>query len=301
METKYLHYFLQVCKDKNLSEAAKKLYISQQALSSIIRKLEDSLNVSLFVRTKSGMLLTKYGMCLKDQATEMVRLMDETYQKLDTLRNDNQDNLHIGVSFGVMSALPPHFISDFKNRYPNIKLCFTEYPDTLCEQAVLDDHEQIGFSIAPIDHELFQEYTIIRDWMCVLAHRKNKFYHRKTVSLSELINEEFLLLNKNFKLRRTFEDQCRKTGFTPRCILETMELILIHTFSGLNRGMGVSVDFISKDIKNVRPIRLDPDCSWEVCAIARKGKRHSDATRCFLRYIEQVACYYPGMASLSTS
>lgn len=300
MEINYLRYFLQVCEDENLSEAAKKLYISQQALSAIIRKLENSLNVQLFVRTKSGMQLTKYGRCLKEQATGIVRLLDETYQKLDVLRSDHRDILHIGISFGVMSALPIHFIGDFKARYPNIDLRFTEYPDTLCEQAVLDDHEEIGFSIAPIDRKLFQVHTIIRDWICVLIHRENRFYHRKTVHFSELAQEKFLLLNQNFKLRRTFEEQCQKAGFSPQSTLETMELILVHNFSSQNRGMGVSVDFISRDIANVRPVRLTPDCSWEVCAITRKGKHHSAAARCFMNYIEQIACYYPGAASLSS-
>ena len=294
METKYLRYFLQVCEDRNLSKAARKLYLSQQAVSVIIRKLEDEFQVALFERTSSGMELTEYGHCLYEWASQVVHLMDETYNSMETLRVSRQNILHIGISFGVMSALPPAFINNFQQKYPQIELRFTEYPDVQCEQAVLNDHEALGLSIMPVDHSQFNVYTIIRDYMCLLAHKDSAFYNRKSIEFKELSKETFLLLTQDFKVRQTFEKQCKLAGFTPHVLLETMELILIHNFSNLNRGMGIGVEFIAQDLPNIRPIRFKPDCPWEVCVISRKDKAHSEAAQRFIRYVKQLGCYYPG-------
>jgi DNA-binding transcriptional LysR family regulator len=236
METKYLRYFLQVCEDKSLSSASKKLFLSQQALSSIIRKLEDRFGVALFERAPSGMHVTEFGECLYGQAKRIISLVDETYGKIETLKTDRRDALDLGMSFGVMSALPQYYFVNFQKKYPDVELHFTEYPDTLCEKVVLDDREQIGFDISPVDGSLFDMRSIVRDRFCILAHKNGRFYDMPSVPFSALAGEKFLLLDRKFKLRNLFEAKCRESGFEPRCALETMELVLIHNFSSLDRG-----------------------------------------------------------------
>lgn len=293
METKYLSYFLQICEDKSLSKAARKLFLSQQALSIIVRKLEDELEIPLFERSKTGMQLTEYGVFFEEQARKVMNILGETIEKLDALKSGYRDVLNIGMSFGVMSALPPHYISAFQQLYPHIELHFTEYQDIFCEQAVLNEHENLGFSIAPVNSEQFDIHTIIRDKLCILVNVKNPLSRKIRVHFADLKDQAFLLLNKNFKLRNIFAEKCRQAGFKPRVVLETMELILIHNFSSLNKGIGVSVDFIAHDLANVVSVPLDPECPWEVCAITKKGKPLSKAEQYFLQYIKQFDCFCP--------
>ena len=56
--------FYEVARTENISRAAKELYISQPAISKSISKLEDSLNVPLFVRSSRGAQLTEEGRVL---------------------------------------------------------------------------------------------------------------------------------------------------------------------------------------------------------------------------------------------
>jgi DNA-binding transcriptional LysR family regulator len=297
METKYLHYFLQICEDRSLSKASRNLYLSQQALSAVVRKLEEELQVPLFERSKSGMHPTEYGECLEEYARKIVRTLNETQDKINTLKSGHHDVLNIGMSFGVMSALPAHYINDFKQFHPEIELRFTEYQDTFCECSVLNEHEDLGFNIAPVDSELFSVRTVIRDKMCILVNEKNPFSQRTTVRFEELREEPLLLLNNNFKVRQIVNRKCREAGFEPRVELETMELILIHNFSGLKKGVGIGVDFIAHDMTHLRSVPFEPECPWEVCFIAKKGKRRSKAAQSFIRYVEQFACFCPGQDS----
>ena len=294
METKYLHYFLQICENKSLSKASKNLHLSQQALSSIVRKLEEELEVPLFERSKSGMLLTVYGECLKEYAEKIVCMLTETHEKINALKSGYHDVLNIAMSFGVMSALPPQYMNEFKRLHPEIELRFTEYQDNFCERAVLNEHEDVGFSIAPVDPELFSVRTVIRDKMCILVSENHPLAQKTTVRFEELREEPLLLLNNNFKLRQIVNRKCREAGFTPLVALETMELILIHNFSRLQKGVGIGVDFIAHDMTHLRSVPFEPVCPWEVCFITKKGIHRSKAAQKFIRFAEQFGCFCPG-------
>ena len=61
MNPKQLHCFITAAQEGSFSKAAKKLYLSQQALSKTIDKLEEELDVPLFIRGVAGLQLTRYG------------------------------------------------------------------------------------------------------------------------------------------------------------------------------------------------------------------------------------------------
>ena len=61
MDIRVLKYFVQVAKDQNFTRAAEHLYISQPALSKMIKKLESELGIPLFDIRTNGVYLTNYG------------------------------------------------------------------------------------------------------------------------------------------------------------------------------------------------------------------------------------------------
>ena len=67
-----LRYFLAVAEEKNITHAAEKLFISQQALSGHIRKLEEEIGTPIFKRTNSGVDLTYFGSHFIDNASEIL-------------------------------------------------------------------------------------------------------------------------------------------------------------------------------------------------------------------------------------
>lgn len=82
MEIRSLRYFLAVCEEKNFSRAAKKMLISQPALSKQIKELENELGVQLFIRAHRQVRLTEAGYFLRDRAKEMLILNDDTENTL---------------------------------------------------------------------------------------------------------------------------------------------------------------------------------------------------------------------------
>lgn len=106
---KWLYYFLEICKDMNMSKTASRLFISQQGLSKAINSLENELQCTLFIRSHSGVTLTDAGTYLLQQGHQILDLIDTTQNHLKQY-SESQD-IQISVPNGA-SAI-------FTNRLPN--------------------------------------------------------------------------------------------------------------------------------------------------------------------------------------
>ena len=68
-----LHYFVKIAEELSFTKAAEKIHISQQALTTHMKKLEEELDVKLFNR-KKGITLTYAGLLLNNYAIEVLQL-----------------------------------------------------------------------------------------------------------------------------------------------------------------------------------------------------------------------------------
>lgn len=87
MELRVLKYFITVAQEQSFSKAAKVLNVSQPALSKQIKDLEDEYQITLFNRTTRTVSLTEEGRLFKEQAIEILNLVDRSE---DYLRNNKK-------------------------------------------------------------------------------------------------------------------------------------------------------------------------------------------------------------------
>ncbi len=120
MELNYLRVFYQVAKDGKFSESAKKLNISQSALSRSVSLLEESEGVVLFDRSKSGVALTPKGL-------DVFRLCEKLFQtekEIEDLCRGVQEKceglLRFAASDHVINDYLAHPIHEFRREHPDV-------------------------------------------------------------------------------------------------------------------------------------------------------------------------------------
>lgn len=120
MDVKSLKYFLAVVREGNITRAAKKLCIAQPPLSRQIHLLEEELGVTLFLRGKKKIQLTEEGRFLKQQAEEILALMEKTQEQLGRLGSSVHGLVSIAAveSFGI--GLLSDMVEDFHRAYPQV-------------------------------------------------------------------------------------------------------------------------------------------------------------------------------------
>ena len=289
MEYRQLKCFAQLCIDLNFSKAARKLFITQQALSKTIKNLEHELGVQLFHRSHTGLVLTEFGKYLEGKTEHLLLEIGNVEKDIQALRNNQYGEVKIAFAFGVMSALSPDLLSDFMALYPNITLHIGEYPDDECEQIVASEKAHVGFSIAPIDHSQFNARVVKKDRMCLMVNTANPLSRKKEIRFAELRDQQFIIVNERFKFHHNFVNRCRQAGFEPNIYHSTMEMILVHKLSRANKGIGVSVHFITDNTANIRAIPFaDPSCTWDACLITKKKAHIGPFTSAFIDYILNI-------------
>lgn len=102
-----LRYLVSICESGSTFAAAELMHVSQSTISLSLKKLEEELEVSLFIRTSRGLVPTAAGLLLKKHADCILMHVRQAEQELLDLTDTNQ-TLTIGLSSMVGSSLWPH-------------------------------------------------------------------------------------------------------------------------------------------------------------------------------------------------
>jgi len=112
--------FVAVGKHGNLKDAATELFVSTSALSHQIKNMEETLGVSLFQRSKSGLSLSQAGNLIYKDLNHAFTQIQQTMRKLDAHQDGEILNISMLSTFAMRWFIPR--LSDFQKNHPNIEV-----------------------------------------------------------------------------------------------------------------------------------------------------------------------------------
>ncbi len=184
----------------SFSEASKKLYISQSAVSQSIKVLEKKLNRTLFIRSTKKVQLTPEGEILLrhvEPAMNLIRRGEAQIMETDTL---NGGQLHIGASDTICRYFLVPYLNRFHKEYPHIHIKVTNQTSIRCVDLLENGSVDLIFTNYPnsrLDHSFHIRY--IREFHdCFIASRK--YYgelEHQALSFQELLEYPILMLGRN--------------------------------------------------------------------------------------------------------
>ena len=117
-----MNYVYEVYKEQSFSKAAENLYISQPALSSMIKKIETKIGMPLFDRSTSPIQLTECGKKYIKTAEKIMDLENEFAYYVGNLQELKTGRLSVGGTYLFSSFIFPPIIDKFRRAYPHVKL-----------------------------------------------------------------------------------------------------------------------------------------------------------------------------------
>ncbi|RWU19236.1 LysR family transcriptional regulator [Pseudomonas alkylphenolica] len=106
----------------SIRAAARKLDVSQTAISKALRELESHLQLPLLVRNASGVGLTLYGRSLLLHARQMLGQLEQAQLELTHLKGHIEGHLRFAISPWMGMALLPEVVQLFRQRMPKVRL-----------------------------------------------------------------------------------------------------------------------------------------------------------------------------------
>lgn len=233
MTIKKIYYFCEICKDLNLSHTAKRLYVTQQSLSYVIRTLEQDLKCTLFLRTANGLRLTEQGNYFYTRCTHILEELDETCSALRHVSQSSQSNLRISMDACVYSMMMHMLPSRCNN-------CDVEYSYYGVETCL--DHVQTGTFDGAILPQKFNapelQFTLLwRDPACVVLPKHHPLAQNAAVSVFQIVNEQLLVPQIYQAIYPPLFQSCAELGISFQNIVSTPSpLVAIHRCA---QGQGV--------------------------------------------------------------
>lgn len=128
MFVKNPEYFLTIVKERSISRAADRLYLSQPYLSQYLARLESNLGVTLLDRSHTPLQLTAAGALFHSYIERQGYLDRQLKSDLQELQAQKHQQLHIGVSTWRGSTLLPDILPIFAQKYPDVQVVLHEAP-----------------------------------------------------------------------------------------------------------------------------------------------------------------------------
>ena len=122
--------FYEVAKCKNITKASTKLYISQPAISQVIKKLEEDLNCVLFVRSKKGMELTSIGKKIYDQVEAALTGLNNIEELISQEKGLLIGEVNIGSGSNIARETICKPLAEFTIKHPYVNLSIREMVQT---------------------------------------------------------------------------------------------------------------------------------------------------------------------------
>lgn len=190
--------FFYVAKTLSFSEASKKLFISQSAVSQSIKALEKKLNQTLFVRSTKRVKLTPEGELLFKHIEPAINLIIRGENQIMDANALNGGQLRIGASDTICRYFLVPYLKEFHEHFPNVHIKVTNATSSQCVDLL--ENEVVDFIVTNAPNSrinAIRNVHKVRDFHDVFI-ANNNFAHlkNKRLELEELLGYPILMLNK---------------------------------------------------------------------------------------------------------
>ena len=233
--------FYHVAKNKNITKAANELSITQPGISKAIKNLEEQLGCSLFIRTKSGVILTDEGKVFFDQIKQAIEIIDNAEDKLKEMIDLNLGSLNIGVSNTIVKKYLMPYIKIFHDKYPNIKITIYTNPTFHLIQRMRNG--LIDFIILNMPYDVpgdMDTYKLIDVHDCFIATDKYEELKNKVIPLRELSKYPLILVSKGSNTRYSLDNFTNSLGFNFSPEMDLSSTSLVVDFTKMGFGVGIA-------------------------------------------------------------
>lgn len=296
IETRLLYYFLAIARERNITKAAERLFISQSTLSKQMMDLERQLGKQLFIRGKRTITLTEEGVFFRDRAKEIIGLLETTESALQSDTQTLSGDLTIGCGETAVMDVIAGLLKDFHDQYPNVKIhTYSGDADAVMkrlDKGIVD----MGLLLGPVRQEPY-DYVAIRqkDTYGLLMPGDCDLAELDTINIDMLKTLPLILAEQTFSGHQDMD--WFGTDYSVFNVVATYSLIYNATFL-VEHGIGYALcldRLVNTRGRNLTFRPISPELSVDLYIITKKYQVFSPAAKIFYHMIKAYASYAGGI------
>ncbi|MFP2770846.1 LysR family transcriptional regulator [Oceanisphaera sp. KMM 10153] len=261
MDIRKLRYFLSVVDEGSITAAARKVHIAQPALTRQIRLLEEGLGTRLLNRNHKGVVLTRAGAFLYDNALRLVADIDNVARKTKAIAKDDANSLSIGITT-IHPYIPgiSGLISQFRAQYPDIRLALESMLSGPQTMAIIQGSIDAGLLFIEKDDEPLLDMLPIGSFrMAVITRRQSDLLDKAPTSLRDFDGAPFIRFKRDStpgsydRIDRYFND----AGIRRHIVQECHDDITIRSLVATGMGYAIMPSILAMGDDNLIAYEFD--------------------------------------------
>ncbi len=259
-------YFLILAQELNISRAAKRLFLTHQALSAYLKNLENECGVRLFNR-KPSLSLAPAGEIMLESLKKINQIEMNLMAQFSEINEEGSVGISLGLTEGRYRILAPILLKRFNALYRNIKLDIIYGNSFFLEKKLLNNEidmylsgsENVKSSKIEIV-ELIEEniYLVISDnlLMKYFSNSWEKYKACKEVDLEDFNDIPFVINEKGYKSRNIIDSHLKKLNINLNIIMESTHQDIHYLISNQDLASSFCLSMYKNNINEINKINL---------------------------------------------
>ena len=258
----------------SFSAAARRLNLTQPAVSLQIRELERRVGVQLIERLGKRAYATAAGRELIDHAKQMKAGADRALSAMRRHKDGNIGRVHIGTGVTALTYLLPDVLRRLRRSHPDIELVITTGTTQGVVDRMLANDIDLGVVTLPVDEKIFEIAPVRHDPLLALLPPLAKKVP-PAITASHLVQHPLILEYERSNHSRIGRRWLQAAGFDGRPVMEIDNMEAIKQLVAAGLGASIVPSSALKDghagkAYIARP--LSPPAARTLAVIQRRDK-----------------------------
>jgi DNA-binding transcriptional LysR family regulator len=241
-----LDILMAVIETGSMGKAAKRLNVSQPAVSKAIVELEDALGVQLFDRGRRGVVPTPYGLALRKRGVSIFDDLRQGVADIEFLSDPTKGDIRVGTTEPIMAAILSPAIDVLSRKYPQMSFHIVAGDTASLYKDVAERSIDLAVCrmIGNLPSELSAE-TLFHDSVAIMTTADNPLTRRRNLGLADLVNEPWVLFPHESFFGALIADIFRANGLEPpRLTVSTLSVHAQNELLSTGRFLTVQPGFM---------------------------------------------------------
>lgn len=292
MEIRQLKAFLAIAEAKTFTAGARRVNVTQAAISMQIRQLEDEVGLQLFTRTPRRVILTEAGEYLLGRARKILREHDSALAEIAEVAGAEYGRLRIGSASGTfaMNQLPG-IMAKLREKFPNAELTVSAGTSEKLVDKMMHGELDTAFVSLPVENLNVSTESLFSDEIVAIAHPKHALAKDKFISAASLAGEKLILGERGGNTRRMIDEFFQAANVKPNITMELsrQEAVTKMVEEGLGVGMA-GAKSVAREIRDGRLVSWlieGAEIKWELGLARLRGGHFSPIGKEFVRLCKE--------------
>jgi DNA-binding transcriptional LysR family regulator len=254
VDLRQLEIVRMVAESGSFTAAARRLHVSQSAVSRQVLLLEEELREPLFLRLGRKVRLTTAGESLLQLSRRVLADIRDTTTAIVEHHKVLQGTIHLAGGMTVCLHVFPALLKEYRRKHPDVEVKLTTGGTAHIVQQLRAGAVDVALLTLPVDGADLMQVPTMREELLLVVPPAHPLAKQRRVGPRDLDGQPFVVYERGSSTRRVIEDMFAREQIQPRMVMETENVEILKALVAI--GMGITIIPYQAVAREVRAGRL---------------------------------------------